>query len=424
MHEDLFRREMLDARKQRWLGSIRLPVSRMGWPMAALAMAALIALLALLGFGRYTRSESASGQLIPRGGLLNISAPAGGRIARSHVVEGQTVARGQTLLEISAELDSPALGAGVGQAVGAELALQRERLLAERDAIERERGRDTDSLRQRIVDSQRRLDLADAQLRLRREQAAQAERLSQQVQPLRAAKLLSDVQWQQYETTRIDSLSRVQDAQRERLDAARDLADARAALADLPRRLSERRGRIERELADIAQDDAHNEGRRRIAVLAPHAGRISGWALTEGQAIGAGQRLFSLLPEHAPLQAELWLPDRAIGLIAAGTPVTLRYPAFPYQTHGLQRGRVAQIARAPLSAQDIRERTGRPADAPAWRVLVDLDRQDVASHALQAQMRVDAELQLERRRLYEFLFVPNVSAPRGLALTATQGDAP
>ncbi|KWS06240.1 HlyD family secretion protein [Lysobacter capsici AZ78] len=422
MHEDLFRREMLDARKQRWLGSIRLPVSRMGWPMAGLALAALIALLALLGFGRYTRSESASGQLIPRGGLLNVSAPAGGRIARSHVVEGQTVARGQTLLEISAELDSPALGAGVGQAVGAELALQRQRLLAERDAIERER--DTDSLRQRIDDSQRRIDLADAQLRLRREQAAQAERLSRQVQPLRAAKLLSDVQWQQYETTRIDSLSRVQDAQRERLDAARELADARAALADLPRHLSERRGRIERELADIAQDDAHNEGRRRIAVLAPRAGRISGWALTEGQAIGAGQRLFSLLPEHAPLQAELWLPDRAIGLIAAGTPVTLRYPAFPYQTYGLQRGRVAQIARAPLSAQDIRERTGRPADAPAWRVLVDLDRQQVASHALQAQMRVDAELQLERRRLYEFLVLPGVLAPNASAPTTTQGDAP
>ncbi|MBW8811658.1 MAG: HlyD family efflux transporter periplasmic adaptor subunit, partial [Lysobacter sp.] len=374
MHEDLFRREMLDARNQRWLGSIRLPVSRMGWPMAALAVAALIALLALLGFGRYTRSESASGQLIPRGGLLNVSAPAGGRIARSHVVEGQTVARGQTLLEISAELDSPALGAGVGQA---------------------------------IVDSQRRIDLADAQLQLRREQAAQAERLSRQVQPLRAAKLLSDVQWQQYETTRIDSLSRVQDAQRERLDAARELADARAALTELPQRLSERRGRIERELADIAQDDARNEGRRRIAVLAPRAGRISGWALTEGQAIGAGQHLFSLQPEHAPLQAELWLPDRAIGLIADGTPVTLRYPAFPYQTYGLQRGRVAQIARAPLSAQDIRERTGRPADAPAWRVLVDLDRQNVATHALQAQMRVDAELQLERRRLYEFVFAPS-----------------
>jgi membrane fusion protein len=424
MHEDLFRREMLDARKQRWLGSIRLPVSRMGWPMAALAVAALIASLALLGFARYTRSESASGQLIPHGGLLNVSAPAGGRIARSHVVEGQMVERGQTLLEISVELDSPALAAGVGQAVGVELALQRKRLLADRDAIERERGRDTASLQQRIVDSQRRIDLTDAQLQLRREQAAQAERLSRQVQPLRVAKLLSDVQWQQYETTRTDSLSRVQDAQREGLDAARELADARAALADLPQRMSERRSRIERELADIAQDDAHNEGRRRIAVLAPRAGRISGWALTEGQAIGAGQRLFSLLPEHAPLQAELWLSDRAIGLIAAGTPVTLRYPAFPYQTYGLQHGRVAQIARGPLSAQDIRERTGRPADAPAWRVLVDLDRQEVASHALQAQMRVDAELQLERRRLYEFLFVSSVLAPRGPPLTATRGDVP
>jgi membrane fusion protein len=406
VRDDLFRREMLDARKQRWLGSIRLPVSRMGWPMAALALAALIALIALLGLGRYTRSERASGLLVPQGGLLALSAPASGSLLRSHVREGQRVSRGQILLEISSEIDSPALRAGVGQAVGAELAVQRARLLADRDALERERQDNSAQLRQRIAAARDRVALAEAQLRLRREQAAQAQRLARQVQPLRGDKLLSDVQWQQYETTRIEAQTRVQDAQRDGLSAARELADAQSALQQLPQRLSEQRNRIERELAGIAQDDARNEGRRRIAVIAPRDGRIAALAGVEGQTVAAGQRLLSLLPEHAPMQAELWVSDRAVGLIAPGTPVALRYAGFPYQRYGLQRGRVLDIARGALSPEEIRARTGLSVAAPAWRVGVALDRQSIGAHALPTQMRVDADLLLERRRLYEYLLAP------------------
>ncbi|MEH6421805.1 HlyD family secretion protein [Pseudomonas sp. CGJS7] len=406
MREDLFRREMLDARKQRWLGSIRLPVSSMGWPMAALAGLALIAAIALLGWGHYTRSERAVGLLMPSGGLLALAAPASGTLLRSHVSEGQAVVRGQTLLEISSELDSPTLRAGIGQTVGAELAAQRQRLRAERDALERGREREAAQLRQRIDTAQARIGLAETQLRLRDQQAKQAQALAERVRPLRGDKLLSEVQWQQYETDRIDAQTRVQDARRERLDAARELAEAQAALQQWPEQWAQRRDRIERELADIAQDDARNEGRRRIAVLAPRAGRVSALAGSEGQTVAAGQRLLTLLPEAAPLQAELWLPDRAIGLIAPGTPVALRLAAFPYQTHGLQRGRVAQIARGALSPEEIRARTGLSVAEPSWRVLVDLDRQSVGRHPLRAQMRVEADLRLERRRLYEFALAP------------------
>lgn len=181
MHDDsaatgLFRQEMLDARKQRWLGSIRLPVSRMGWPMAALATAALLALAALLGWGRYTRSEAASGQLLMR-------------------------------------------------------------------------------------------------------------------------------------------------------------------------------------------DDASSSA--------------------------------------APLQAELWVDEQTMGLIAPGTPVILRYPAFPHALHGVQHGTVVRV-----------EHGGR-AHAPAWRVLVDLERRDFAAPGLRAHLRVQAELRLERRRLYQFLLLPRgLPAPR------------
>ncbi|MBX9400438.1 HlyD family efflux transporter periplasmic adaptor subunit [Lysobacter sp. BMK333-48F3] len=406
MHDDLFRREALDARRQRWLGRIRLPLSRLGTAMAVLAMALLLSLIALFGFGRYTRTERVEGVLVPRDGLLAVTSPAAGVLLRATVAEGQPVRRGQALLEISTELDSPALRAGIGAAVGAGLAEQRTRLLADRDALERDRGTEQANLDQRLAAAKRRIDLAQDQLALRQEQAEQARRLAAQVEPLRGDKLLSEVQWQQYRDTLAEAQARVQAAQRERLDALREQADAQAERQRLPLRLSERRNRIERELADVAQDDARNEGRRRLAVLAPRDGRVSGLALVEGQAVAPGQRLLHLLPPQAPLLAELWVPDRAIGLIAPGTAVRLRYRAFPYQRYGVHDGQVVEIARGALSPDEIRTRSGLRVEAPAWRVLVALDRQRIGAHALQAQMRVDADLVLERRRLYEFVFAP------------------
>ncbi|QWP78250.1 HlyD family efflux transporter periplasmic adaptor subunit [Lysobacter sp. K5869] len=421
--QGLFREQALDARRQRWLGRIRLPVSRMGTAMAAVAAFALLALAALLYFGRYTRSEPAYGQLQPRGGVLALSAPAAGTLLRSRVDEGQTVRRGQILLEISSELDSPALRGGVGAAVNAELSAQRSRLLADRAALEASAANEAEQWRERIAAAQGRIALAQTQLALREQQAAQTRKLSSQVQPLRGDKLLSDVQWQQYESARIEAETRVQDARRERLDAERELADARAALAAQPRRDEQQRHRIERELADIAQDDARNEGRRLIAVRAPRDGRAVAVAFVAGQSVAAGQRLLSLAPLDAPMQAELWVSDRAVGLIAPGTPVAMRYAGFPYQHYGVQRGKVVAIARGALSAEEIRARTGLPATAPAWRVLVAPDRQSVGARGLSAQMRVDAELQLERRRVYEYLFAP-LRPDRADAALRTAGVSP
>ncbi|QQP94271.1 HlyD family secretion protein [Lysobacter enzymogenes] len=419
----LFREQALDARRQRWLGRIRLPVSRMGTAMAAMAVVAVSALAALLCFGQYTSSEPAYGQLQPRGGLMALSAPAAGTLLRSHVGEGERVRRGQILAEISAELDSPALRGGVGAAVNAELVAQRARLLADRDALAQSAVRAAAQWRERIAAAQRRIDLAEAQLALREQRAAQARALSAQVQPLRGGKLLSDVQWQQYEAARIDAEARVQDARREGLDAGRELAEARAALAEQPQRDEQQRHRIERELADIAQDDARNEGRRRIAVRAPADGRAVALAAMPGQSVAAGQRLLSLAPQGVPMQAELWVSDRALGSVVPGTPVAMRYAGFPYQHYGVQRGTVIAIARGALSAEEIRARTGLPAAAPAWRVLVALERQRIGARGLSAQMRVDAELQLERRRLYEYLLAP-LRPEGGDAPVRTAGAAP
>jgi len=71
----LFRREVVEARRGEWLGSIIIAAPLSHWPPTALAVLLAAAILLFLVFGHYTRLETVSRQLVPSTGLLNIVAP-------------------------------------------------------------------------------------------------------------------------------------------------------------------------------------------------------------------------------------------------------------------------------------------------------------------------------------------------------------
>jgi membrane fusion protein len=108
------------------------------------------------------------------------------------------------------------------------------------------------------------------------------------------------------------------------------------------------------------------------------------------------------------MHVELLVPTRAIGFIAKGQEVVLRYEAFPYERFGQYRGMVTDIGRnvwtsgeriGPLSAKE-----------PVYRVDVALESQAVSAlgqqFALRPGMLVNADLLLEKRTLLEWIFEP------------------
>jgi membrane fusion protein len=124
-----------------------------------------------------------------------------------------------------------------------------------------------------------------------------------------------------------------------------------------------------------------------------------------------GQAVLSLLPAGARLEAHLVVPSRAVGFIAPGDAVRLRYQAFPYQKFGHHRGEVARISRSALSAAELPSLTGlAAAGEPAYRVVVALDRDSVRAFGkdepLRPGMRLDADILGEQRKLWEWLFEP------------------
>lgn len=105
------------------------------------------------------------------------------------------------------------------------------------------------------------------------------------------------------------------------------------------------------------------------------------------------------------LEAELAVPETLLAALTVGGEVELRYPAFPHQHYGQYRGRIVRISRRPIASA-----AAGPA-ATTYLATVSLERQRVRNDRgverdLHPGLAVQADVIVERRRLYAWLFEP------------------
>jgi membrane fusion protein len=120
----------------------------------------------------------------------------------------------------------------------------------------------------------------------------------------------------------------------------------------------------------------------------------------------------TLLPKGGKLEAQLLVPSRAAGFVDEGQTVRLLYDAFPYQKFGFHTGVVSDVSRTVISSTDLP--IAPPTQEPVFLITVDLGRQDVDAnnqlYALQSGMTLSADIVLEDRKIWEWVFEPLLGA--------------
>ncbi|MBJ9939415.1 HlyD family efflux transporter periplasmic adaptor subunit [Burkholderia multivorans] len=409
MTDALFRQEALDATKHKLMGTVALYSPPYRWLTVGIVSAFALAIVAFLTFGTYTKRERVAGQLLPAKGLLSVAPPLAGTVIDMHVREGQTVAAGEALVAVSGEITTQ-LGATRAM-VGQQLKFQRERLqtdLARQTQLSDEARRGL-WVQEAALNDQ--LEQIAQQKRQRTRQAELSRRQLDKLQAMREEGYASNSQVEHQEATLLDAQTRLQDLARQRLDVDRQLAQIRQQLRELPLNTRNRQNDIERKLAELDQSIAENEARRTVILRAPQASVVAALLAKPGQLVGAGQTIVSLLPQGAPLEAQLMVPSRAIGFVRTGARVVLRYEAYPFQKFGQQFGRVVDVSRTALAPQEVANLTGRTnVSEQLYRVVVALDRQDILAYgkreALRPGMALEADMLIDRRRLIEWVLEP------------------
>jgi membrane fusion protein len=189
------------------------------------------------------------------------------------------------------------------------------------------------------------------------------------------------------------------------------LAQSESELDQLPIKSKSRISEIENNISELKQRYAEIKGRRGLEIRSPITGMITAVQAREGQQANNNTPLLAIIPKDAQMQAELFVPSRAIGFITKGQIVRIRYDAFPYQRFGIYEGTVVVISKHVLLPQEL----PIPLDLkePVYRITVNLKNQNVMAYGkefpLQAGMSLDADIILEKQTLFRWILDPLIS---------------
>jgi membrane fusion protein len=411
---NLFRQEALEHQRQKLHGTILLARPLSFSVLTALFVAIAVAVVAFFFLFGFSRKATVPGVLLPDQGLVRIYAPQAGVVVERKVSDGQVVAYGEVLFVLSSERASSARGetqTAISRALESRIARLRAELGQQRIQTRQQQA----ALEKRRIELEGQIEQIGAEIALQQKRVQLAEAAAQRYADLRKSNFVSEAQLQEKAADVIDQQSRLRGLERNRTALKLDLATLEGDLRDQPLKARREASTLERSVAEIEQDLAESEARRRIVVLAPQAGVVTAIAAEPGQSVAVTQTLASILQIDGRLEAELYAPTRAVGFIEPGTAVLVRYQAFPYQKFGQYHGVVREISRTALQPSEIVLPLARDPGStdPLYRIRVALDSQVVQAYGkaepLKSGMQLEASLVLEHRKLYEWVIEPLIS---------------
>jgi len=363
-----------------------------------------------LFLGQYSRKETVVGYLTPTSGTSKIFVPQQGTIKAIHVNEGQEVRQGQTLLTVDTD-QIAANGLDVNATMLDTLRSQKDlltgQIAAEEHRIKSERERLTtliDGLQIEIAQLEAQLKIQGERIRVEEEFVASAAELRKQG-------YMADGDFKRRQVVFLEQKQNLNSLNQQLAARQNQLTETRYSLRELPTVMAGKIQTLRSELATTEQRIVEISGRRAYVIRAPATGRISMLQATVGQFADPRRLQMEIVPNESVLQAELFVPTRAIGFVQPGQEVRILYEAFPYQQFGTYSGRVVKVSQTILTKSD----TFGPIELkePAYRVTTRLDRPDIDAFGktipLQADMLLRADIILEKRSLISWLLDPLLS---------------
>jgi membrane fusion protein len=404
----LFRQEALDfQRRHREWGDVAalqpLSLKVTVWFLAGL----LVVVIGFLFSADYARKETAVGYLTPTRGTAKIFVPRRGTIKEVHVSEGDNVREGQQILTIETD-QIAADGVDVNATQLETLGLQKNLLAANVTAEEQRAG----SERERVTALARSLETEigqlQGQIKLQSERLQVAESDVATGDQLKAKGYMTAVELRRRQVGALEQKQVLSSLQQQLAAKQSQLTEARFSLRQLPTVMAQKVQALRNEVSTIEQRIAEIKGRGAYVIRAPASGRVSTLQATVGQYADPQRLQLEIIPEDSVLQAELYLPARAIGFVEAGQRVRIMYDAFPYQHFGTYRGEVVKVSQTILTSTDVAGPI--KLNEPGYRVTAALERPDIDAYGktvrLQSDMLLKADIILEKRSLISWLTNP------------------
>lgn len=401
----LFRDEAAAYQSQRLYGTIIL---RQPWSSTALTLlfACLVGLLIAFFFtAGFSRKDNLGGLVLPDRGLIRVPVPQAGVVVEKKVVEGQRVRAGDVLFVVSSERSTRR-----GQTQDSVIAALTARIVSLREELvhtERQAQSRLQALQRRRGEMLAQQATLDAEIELQQTRIQLAEEVERRYDTLARASFISPLQVQEKSAASLEQRLALSKLHRTREASRGDLEAVAGEIRDAPLAARRDAADLARSIHDAERELAESEARRQVLVRAAIDGVVSAVSVEPGQSVSQAEFLAALEPAGSTLEAVFYAPTRSVGFARPGTPVELRFDAFPYEKFGLFHGTVKEVSATPVMPSEWPESSRSDGDTLRYRVRVAIDGAGLGpAIQLKAGMRAQAALLLERRKLYEWAFQP------------------
>jgi len=347
-----------------------------------------------------------SGQVVPSHGLTKVIALQAGVVSELRVAEGQYVKAGDVLLRINSSKSN--LYGSLQNEVLTSLDERSANLEESKEVVHSMYRAKKREAKEKIKQLNVQVDGVSKQQILLEQRSKLASLSVQRQQKLSDEGYVSSASVDEKRAELAAVESQLAGLRSSAAEIAQQQALAKSLLEQLPLSSQAEKNGLKRDLAALAAERAQQESLREIAVIAPRDGIVTALQIKQGITVTEQTVLLQLVPKNDVYQVELFVPSRDIGFINTGMPVTLRYESFPYQKFGVKNGRVLEMTKTVISAHDLAIKLSDREDY--YRLLVSLSEQKVEHQGqtwnLQSGMKVEADVTLDSRPIWEWLFEP------------------
>jgi len=407
MMSDLFRKEAIEHQGQKLDGEVTIATHlSFNWILALILLIVVVGATYLV-VGEYHRKEIVSGYLRPTEGLSKVYPLGQGVIDEVFVEEGETVEKGQLLARIRMERILTS-GSDMNEAILSELVKQKDilhRNLSNQSALAKVQS---EKLVSQINNTEFQLSQAKKQLSLLKERVSLSENRLKDTQALIEKGFASQSDLERVRDTLLAIQQQAEDLEGRVLSQNESLSQLKFEKQQLPFTQQDAESQLRSQLANINQQITQASAQQSYDVRSNRSGRVSGLMVKPGMIAQSTTPLMTILPIEAALEAVLLVPSRAFGFVQQGQNTRIRYQAFPYERFGIYHGNIESVSKSILLPNEanlpvvLRE--------PVYQVVVELKEQNAkaygASVPLQAGMLLEADIMVDSRTLFEWLFEP------------------
>ncbi|WP_045860060.1 HlyD family secretion protein [Teredinibacter purpureus] len=409
-YQNLFRKRFVRNYRRRLYGDVLVSPNKAQKIISLIILCVTVGVVVFACKGTYTKKETVVGWLITAEGSSGIYPKGVGVVTKVYVVEGQYVEKGAQLLEIEEDQFLRGKEDAV-QAVQSEYLKQIDALeasIARYTAVSRE---EEARLTAELAFKKRSLKLLEGQVVTREGILSFAILEVKRQRALRSSNNSSDKQVEGAERAKLEVEAHYQDVVRAVESQKNEISSLESKLRILPTERLNRLAQYESQKGELEQELIVYRGQRSRVTVAPLSGVVSNLQVHEGLQINpaSAKPLMTLVSKENELYATLLVPIRAIGMIEELNKVHLRYDPFPYQKFGGFPGEIDSISESPIMPYELIDPPVQVSE-PVYLVRVKNIGQEVGmagvSYKLRAGMTFKADVELEERKIVEWIFEP------------------